>query len=358
MSGPHLRVVQWATGNIGTRALREMIRHPRLELVGVLVHDAEKAGTDAGTLCGEATTGIIATTEPAEIVTLAADCVLYMPQSANIDDVVALLEVGTNIVTTCGALSGDGRRLDDEERARVLAACERGGSSLYATGSSPGFITDALPFALLSLQRRVESVSIEEFANLSRRDSPTLLFELMGFGRPVESYDPARASYLLGEFGPALGDLAAAAGCPVDHWACTGEVAAARETTTILAGDLPAGSVAAQRNIIVGTRGGDEVVRFAATWYCTTELEPQWDLRPTGWRVQVRGDAPLDVELAFPIPLDDLASFTPAYTANRPVNAIPYVCAAPPGILSTDDLPPITPGGPRDRRGMSADAGR
>jgi len=31
---------------------------------------------------------------------------------------------------------------------------------------------------------------------------------------------------------------------------------------------------------------------------------------------------------------------------NRPVNAIPCVCAAPPGILSITDLPPILPCGP------------
>ena len=59
-----------------------------------------------------------------------------------------------------------------------------GRSSIYATGSSPGFITDALPFALLSLQRRVDSIEIDEFANLSQRDSPHMLFEQMGFGRP------------------------------------------------------------------------------------------------------------------------------------------------------------------------------
>ena len=69
---------------------------------------------------------------------------------------------------------------------------------------------------------------------------------------------------------------------------------------------------------------------------------------PTGWRVRVRGDAPFDVEISFPVPLDDLGSFTPALTANRPVNAIPYVCAAAPGILATTDLPPITPAGPLD----------
>jgi 2,4-diaminopentanoate dehydrogenase len=88
------------------------------------------------------------------------------------------------------------------------------------------------------------------------------------------------------------------------------------------------------------------VLRFRVNWYCTTDVEPAWDLRATGWRVRVNGDAPLDVTLAFPIPLEQLGSFTPAYTANRPVNAVPYVCAAPPGILATAGLPAITPAGP------------
>jgi 4-hydroxy-tetrahydrodipicolinate reductase len=32
---------------------------------------------------------------------------------------------------------------------------------------------------------------------------------------------------------------------------------------------------------------------------------------------------------------------TPGYTANRAVNAVPYVCAAAPGIRTTMDLPQI-----------------
>ena len=48
MSSPRYRVVQWATGNTGQRALREVIRHPNLDLVGVLVYDDAKDGVDAG----------------------------------------------------------------------------------------------------------------------------------------------------------------------------------------------------------------------------------------------------------------------------------------------------------------------
>jgi len=43
-----LRVVQWATGNIGTKSLREVIEHPGLELVGLWVHSPDKVGRDAG----------------------------------------------------------------------------------------------------------------------------------------------------------------------------------------------------------------------------------------------------------------------------------------------------------------------
>ncbi len=341
-----LRVAQWATGNIGTRALREVIRHPELELVGLLVYDTAKEGVDAGALCGEKPAGVLATTDRDAVIALDADCVLYMPRALDLDDVVALLERGTNVVTTCGELVANGRPLGEERRARVLDACQRGNASIYATGSSPGFITDALPFALLSLQRHVESIEIFEYADVSQRDSPHMLFEIMGFGKPPDSYDQRRAGYLLSAFGPALGELARAAGRPVDEWSCHGEVAAARHGTQLAAGELPAGTVGAQRTSLVGRSNGDEIVRMTPTWYCTTDIDADWDLRPTGWRVHVRGEAPLDVGLEFPIAVEDLGAWTPAYTANRPVNAVPYVCAARPGILATSDLPPIVPAGP------------
>ena len=345
MSNERLRVVQWATGNIGTKALREVIRHPALDLVGVLVYDPAKNGVDAGLLCDEEPVGVLATDDPAAIHALGADCVVYMPRALEIEHVVALLEAGTNVVTTRGELFCGAHKLG-EDRQRILDACDRGNASIYATGSSPGFITEVLPFALLSMQRHVECIEIDEFADMSQRDSPNLLFELMGFGLPLDSYNPGRAAYLVGEFSPSLALLADAAGRPVDEWTGSGAVAAARNTTMLAAGELPAGTVAAQRTTVVGTSAGAEVIRFSANWYCTTDIEPSWDLRPTGWRVQVRGDAPFDVDLTFPVAVQDLGPVTPGYTANRPVNAVPYVCAARPGILTTTDLPVVTPAGP------------
>ncbi len=42
------RVVQWATGNIGSHSLRAVIAHPNLDLVGLYVYSEDKAGRDAG----------------------------------------------------------------------------------------------------------------------------------------------------------------------------------------------------------------------------------------------------------------------------------------------------------------------
>ena len=60
MTRRRYRVVQWATGSVGASALRAIIEHPDLELVGVLVFDPEKEGRDAGELCGVGETGVLA----------------------------------------------------------------------------------------------------------------------------------------------------------------------------------------------------------------------------------------------------------------------------------------------------------
>jgi len=75
------RAVQWATGNIGARALRGVIEHPELTLAGVYVTSPAKVGKDAGDLCGLPATGVTATASIDEVLALGADCALYMPAS-------------------------------------------------------------------------------------------------------------------------------------------------------------------------------------------------------------------------------------------------------------------------------------
>ncbi len=336
-----LRVVQWATGNIGTSQLRGAIEHPGApSLVGVYVHSSDKAGRDAGELCGLAPTGVLATNSIDDVLALGADCILYMPQRCDIDEVSRLLASGANVVTTRGEFHHP-PSMDAADRARIEAACAAGGTSIHSTGSSPGFISEAVPIVLTSIQRRLDALVIDEFADLSQRDSPELLFQIMGYGKDPSSFDTARWAHGAAAFGPSLRLLADAIGLPLDEVDSTGEVAVAPRTLEIAAGTIPEGTVAAQRMIVRGLRGGEPLLTFRASWYCSKELEPEWDLRDTGWRINVEGDAPLDVELRFPFSLDRMAETSPGYTANRALNAVAVVCAAPPGSRTTLDLPQV-----------------
>lgn len=334
------RVIQWATGNIGTRALRAVIEHPTLDLAGVYVHSADKAGRDAGELCGCDAVGVAATNDVEDIVALGADCVLYMPRALDADVVCRLLASGTNVVTTRGEFHHPAG-MDPALRERVDAACAEGGTSIHSTGSSPGFISEALPLVLTSIQRRLDNLTIDEFADLSQRPSPDLLFGIMGFGKPPATFDERRLSHGRTSFGPSLRLLADALSLPLDDIEANGEVAVASRTVEIAAGTIEAGTVAAQRLTVAGMRCGHALLQFRASWYCTTDLDPAWAVRPTGWHVTVDGDAPLDVDLRFAVPIERMGAISPGYTAHRAVNAVPVVCAAAPGIRTTVDLPQV-----------------
>ncbi len=339
MSRPRYRVVQWATGNIGMRSLRAVIEHPDLDLVGLYVYSEAKAGRDAGELCGLDPAGVVATRDIEDIVALHPDCVIYMADRAEIDVLCRLLESGANVVSTRSEFHRPAS-MDPVVRQRIEQACERGSASLHSTGASPGFITEALPLVLLSLQRRLDTLTIDEFADMSSRNSPEMIFDLLGFGRDPSTFDPKGVEHYGGAtFSASLGVVADAISMPLDGVAATGEVAVARRTVEMAAGRIEAGTIAAQRMEVTGMHRGRPLLRFRANWYLTADVEPAWDLRETGWHVVVEGDLPLDIAIRFPVAPEAWADTSPGATAHRPVNAVPYVCAAAPGIRTTVELP-------------------
>lgn len=339
--GTPLKVIQWATGNIGARSLRAVIEHPDMALVGLWVSSAEKVGKDAGALAGVAPCGVLATSSVDDLVATAADCVLYMGQGTDIDELCRLLASGKNVVTTRGDFHHP-PSMDADVRGRIEAACREGGTSIYSTGSSPGFVTEALPIALLSLSRRLDCLTIDEFGDVSSRNSPDLLFNVMGFGGPMRAFEPGRVEHLKSDFASSLAQTADSHGIAVDRWEGMGEFSPAARRIEIAAGVLEAGTIAAQRITIQGLRGGKPVLRFRANWYCSREIEhSDWELRESGWRVRVEGDTPLDVNITFPVAPEDYAAFTPGLTGHRAVNAVHAVCAAAPGIRTTRDLPQV-----------------
>ena len=62
-----LRVVQFATGNVGSEMVKRIVEHPDLELVGLYCYSPDKVGRDAGEIVGIAPLGVSATNDIADV---------------------------------------------------------------------------------------------------------------------------------------------------------------------------------------------------------------------------------------------------------------------------------------------------
>ncbi len=105
MTAGKYRVVVWATGGIGSIAIRTITNRPDLDLVGVWVHSDDKVGKDAGELANGDPIGVKATNDADALIALKPDCVVYAASGPERDalaipDYVKLLEAGINVVTT------------------------------------------------------------------------------------------------------------------------------------------------------------------------------------------------------------------------------------------------------------------
>lgn len=332
------RVAQWATGNIGAHAAKAVINHPRMELVGLWVHSDAKAGRDAGDVLGLGRKiGVTTTQSVDDIIAAKPDCVLYMPQETVLDDVCRLLQSGINIVASVIEFH-DPESLAPDVRMRVEAACKAGGASLHSTGSSPGFISETLPFALTTMVRRLDSYTIDEYADMTSRDSPGLIFGVLGYGKPATAVNEHTINHIRDSFGQSLRATAKALSMPIDRVEAKGELGVARSRAKIAAGVIEPGTVAGTRITVDAYRGDKSVFRFRANWYVTKDLEQDWDLGDSGWRVRVEGDPPLDVRISFPCSPEQYPLISPGFTAYPIVNAVPAVCEAAPGIRTAAEL--------------------
>jgi len=342
--GKIYRVVQWATGRIGESSLRELIRSSQFELAGVYVHSEAKDGRDAGELCGLAPIGVRATRDINKIIALKPDCIVAMQEGANVDDVCRFLEAGINIATSrVDYLEPD--RMAPEVRRRTEEACRKGGASIHATGASPGFSSEALPLVAASMSRRMECMTIDEFADIPASCPDVQVVEGMRFGRaPGEAFDKHLLAHISHGFEQSVSVIAKGLGLTLDGFDVFGETANAAERFLLPGGTpIEKGTVAAQRITVSGLLKGKAVIHYRLNWYCTTKVDQDWDLRRSGWRLLIEGETPVEINVTFPVSGAQLSPAMAALTAYRVINAVPYVCAAAPGIRTTIDLPNIVP---------------
>jgi 2,4-diaminopentanoate dehydrogenase len=341
------RIAHVGTGYTGTVALAQVLRSPRLRLVGQLVHSRDKVGRDSGELVGEPAVGVAASDSMEDFLALEADCVTYFaPVSGRDEDEVvgqlcAILASGKNVVTPSYFALFHPPSLDDTARQRLEAACRQGNSSLLATGIAPGFASDVLAVHAASLSALPTKVVVQERIPCGSYRVPGF-FAMMGFGRtPAEDAAAYPPGAMTGHIGPALRLLAQGLGLTLDDIREHRDAALADRRYAFEAGEIPAGTIASVRMRFDGIVDGLPRVQFSAIWSMPDEPVEDWEpgiaagsatRRLT--RITVDGNPPVQVDFALnggELPGADA-------TAARVVNAIPGVCAAAPGILSGLDL--------------------
>jgi hypothetical protein len=340
-----LRVIQWATGNLGRAAIEGIVSHPELELVGCWVSSAAKDGRDAGEIAGIGPLGVRATTDAAALLAMDADCVLYSPLLGKGKEVAAILASGKNVVTPLGWFFPE---RGTPAVAELEAACRQGGVTLHGTGIHPGGITERFPLMISALSRNVRHVRAEEFSDIRSYAAPNVVRDVMLFGKdPADAAKSPMLAILGGGFAQSIDMVAAALGFDLDPAKRTRhEMAVATRPIDTPVGTLAPGTVAAQRFTWQGTVRGEPVVTVAVNWLMGEEhLEPAWSFGPERERfeVEITGDPPAKVTFHGLHPTDFRAAQkrNPGMvaTANHCVSAIPFVCRAAPGILTYLDLP-------------------
>ena len=209
------RVIQWATGLVGQEAIKGVLAHPDLELVGRWVHSPDKVGPRRRRALrhrparrhGDRTTS----TRSARSTPTASSTRRCWPARAT---VVRLLESGKNVVTPVGwiyptAVTEASRR----SRTRAAAATRR----CTAPASIPGGITERFPLMLSALCRDIRHVRVEEFSDIRNYPTESVVREVMLFGTPPEQAATSPMPAILGDgFSQSIDMVAAALGWTLD----------------------------------------------------------------------------------------------------------------------------------------------
>ncbi|MBE1536806.1 NAD(P)H-dependent amine dehydrogenase family protein [Actinomadura algeriensis] len=346
-----IRVLHVATGNVGRIALSQLIEDPRFDLAGLVVSDPAKVGRDAGELAGvDVVTGVAATGDlDAALAAVRPECTVYCALSETrlfdaLGDVRKILASGSDVVASSPVpLLYPWGVLPDRLIEPVEEACRTGGTSVFVTGVDPGWVNDLLPFAIASTCRRVEQVRCSEIADYASYDGGPVIFDFMGFGRPVgdlpRMFEPGM---LAASWGVSLRLMARGFGFELDDITERFEQEPAPEAFDVAAGHIPAGGVAAMRFQIAGVVAGTEALVIDHTTRLRGDLRPDWP-QPAqdggSYRLEIVGEPSYRVDVCPTSVHGDHNHAAIAAGAGRIVNAIPDVVAAPPGLRTPLDLP-------------------
>jgi 4-hydroxy-tetrahydrodipicolinate reductase len=348
-----IKVAQVGTGNVGRHALTQLITDPRFELTGVWVSSEAKAGKDAADLVGlDNSTGVTATTDLDAVLATNPDCAVYCAMADNrlpeaLEDYRKILAAGVNVVGSSAVfLQYPWQVLPDELVTPIEDAAKAGNASIFVNGIDPGFANDLLPLALAGTCQSIEQIRCMEIINYDTYDSATVMFDVMGFGKPLDELPMLLQPGVLSlAWGSVVRQLAAGLGVELDEVTETHVREPAPEDFDIASGHISKGTTAAIRFEVRGMKNGKVAVVLEHVTRLRNDLCPDWP-QPAqeggSYRIEVTGEPSYALDLCLSSPNGDHNHAGLVATAARVVNAIPAVIEAAPGITTTLHLPLVT----------------
>src|SRR6185312_943127 len=117
-----------------------------------------------------------------------------------------------------GLLQYPWKVLPDKFFATIEAAAREGDASIFITGIDPGFANDLIPLAFAGTCRNIEQVRCAEIADYATYDGATVMFDVMGFGKPLDEVPMLLQPGVLGmAWGTTIRQLEAGLGITVDE---------------------------------------------------------------------------------------------------------------------------------------------
>jgi len=347
---PPYRLIVQGTGFVGRMVIREIAAHPDFELVGCVVNDPAKDGRDAGEIAGIAPLGVRATTDADAALRVPAHALAHFGPTAahaarNLEDLTRALRAGVNVVSTAMTPLVYPKACPPTMTEPLEKACREGGASFFTTGIDPGFANDLFPLTLIGLCGRVDRVRVQEILDYSTYSGD---YSPMGLGDPMEHQalleNPKVLVYSWGHTVPMIAD---AIGAKLETIDTVWEKWEAPERIVFPHGAIEPGCCAAVRFEIRGWVGGEPRIVVEHTNRITNAAAPDWPRarieENDAYRVTIEGSPDVVQETAFRGAGGDPNAGGCLATGMRAVNAVPAMCAAPPGLLSALDLP-LVPG--------------
>ena len=336
------RVIQWATGAMGKTCLRAIIDHPEMELVGLFVYGDDKVGRDAGDIARRPTTGVIATRSIEDILALDADVVVHCarlapPYGSHDAEILRLLASGKNVISINGYSRS--KHWQGERLAALEAACLEGGATLMAAGLNPGYVAEQLAVVATGVCSALDHIEVVESVDCRVVRNPDYVFRVLGFGSDPAAVDPndetwGPASSLNGMYAEVLSAMAEHLGLTLQGVETDHRVFAATEPLSIAAGQIAQGTISHVNWRWHGLVEGLRRLTMSIHWYMETMHLPEAD--PPLWKIHIQGQPGVKISIDMEKREGDTSptSAEQIGVAGAVINAIPLVCAAPPGVTT------------------------